>query len=130
MASISNRGWRRIVACLLAYTLVLQAFVFAVAIGHAAAGPADGSADWAGFELCSHRSDGTASPGTPAQAPVGSDHCQFCIAGAVYLDCAPPSISQFSTIAFTVATWPLAAPQLAACLVNESARPRGPPVAI
>jgi hypothetical protein len=130
MASVSNRGWRRILACLLAYTLVLQAFVFAVEIGHAAAGPADGSAAWAGFELCSHHSDGAVSPDAPAQAPVDCLHCQFCIAGAVYLGCAPPSIPPFSTIIFTVAAWSLARPQLPVLFANESARPRGPPVAV
>ena len=131
MARISHRVWRCIFAGILVCALVLQGFTFAVDILQTALGGAGGAQDtaWAGFELCTHNGGASAFPQTPAQTPVGDSHCPFCIAGAVYLNCAPPLAPQYSKIVLTGAAWPLTAPHLAAFFVNESAWPRGPPAA-
>jgi len=126
MGRIAHRGLRGAVACVLAYALVLQAFLFGV-YGAAALGGAN-DAPFA-FALCSHDGGGAAAPDTPAQAPDNSEHCVFCVAGAVYLNGAPPAAPHVATVAFTNAVWLLPAPRPLAFLVNESARPRGPPAA-
>jgi Protein of unknown function (DUF2946) len=122
----SQRGWWRIVAGILIYALVLQGFLFAAGIGSAATAAA-GDAQWPGFELCSH-GGAAPSPTSPA-APVGDNHCPFCVVGAVYVDGAPPSAPQYSVMVFTNAVWPLTAPRLVAPVVDASAWPRGPPCA-
>jgi len=111
--------------------LVLQGFTFAVDILQTALGGAGGAQDtaWAGFELCTHGGGASAVPDTPSQSPVGDNHCPFCVAAGVYLNCAPPCALRCSKIEFTNVAWPLAAPRLVAFLVNESAWPRGPPPA-
>lgn len=131
MAMISHRVWRRIFAGVLVFGLVLQGFAVAADMLQAVLGGAGGAQDaaWAGFELCTHSSGASALPGTPAQAPAGDSHCPFCIAGAVYVNCAPPGAPQYSKVVLTGAVWPLTAPRLAAFFVNESAWPRGPPAA-
>lgn len=131
MARISHRVWRCIFAGILVCALVLQGFTFAVDILQTALGGAGGAQDtaWAGFELCTHNGGASAFPQTPAQAPAGDSHCLFCIAGAVYVNCASPGAPQYSKIELTSAVWPLTAPRLAAFFVNESAWPRGPPAA-
>lgn len=115
---------RRILACVLAYALALQGLIL-VLNGGAAFYPEQTPA-FADAALCHH--DGTALPDSPTQAPVG-EHCPFCFAGAVYLDCAPPWAPQRSTLVVSHTVWPLAAPRLAAFFVNASAWPRGPPAA-
>jgi hypothetical protein len=128
MASISHRGWRRTLAGVLVCALVLQGFIFAADKLQAAIGGAQDAA-WAGFELCTHSGSASASPETPAQAPVGDSHCPFCTVGAPYVNCAPPGAAQYIRIVLTSAVWPLATPRLVAFIVNESAWPRGPPAA-
>jgi hypothetical protein len=130
MAGDSHRAWRRVLAGVLAYALALQGFLFALDIGRPALA-ADDHADataWAGFVLCTH-GGGASSPVAPAQTPVGDLHCPFCIAGAVFVDCAPPCPPLWNKIVLTNAVWPSAAPRLVALFVNESAWPRGPPLA-
>jgi hypothetical protein len=131
MARISHRAWRRIFAGVLVCALVLQGFTFAVDILQTALHDAGGArdTDWASFELCTHNGGASASPVTPAQAPVGDSHCPFCLAGTVYVNCAPLGAPQYSKIELTSAVWPLTAPRLAAFFVNENAWPRGPPAA-
>ncbi len=114
------------IAGILAYTLATQGFIFAFDIG--AANAAETGTAWAGFELCSH-SGTTSVPGIPAQAPDGNVHCVFCVAGAVFLNCAPPGVIQSSKIVLSAAVWPFTVSQFAAIPISESAWPRGPPVA-
>ena len=125
----TRTGWRRVIAGVLAYAVALQGFIFALDLGHPAIAAADAAnaTAWAGFELCTH--GGAAPPGAPAQAPVGDMHCPFCIAGAVFVNCAPPSALQYSTVVLTVVVWPTTVPQLRALFMSESAWPRGPPAA-
>ncbi len=127
MARISHRAWRRTIAGILAYALVVQGFIFAFDIGGAANAAETGTL-WAGFELCAH--GGTAGvPGIPAQAPDSNIHCVFCVAGAVFLNCAPPGVIQSSKIVLSEAVWPLTVSQLVAIPIIDSAWPRGPPAA-
>ena len=128
MARVSHKAWRRVIAGVLAYALALQGFIFALDIGRPAVAASPDPA-WAGFELCSHSGGGATAPGAPSQGPVGDLHCLFCIAGAVYVNCAPPCAPQFSKVMLTNAVWPLTAPRLVALVVNKSAWPRGPPAA-
>lgn len=125
MAKRSQRMGRRILSCVLAYALALQGLIF-VLNGGAIFSP-DQATAFAGSALCHH--GGTALPDTPAQAPLG-EHCPFCFAGAVYLNCAPPWAPQRSRLVVSDAVWPLTAPRLVALIVNESAWPRGPPAAV
>jgi len=127
MAKFAHSGWRRVLAGVLAYALVLQGFIVAFDIGRPASAAPNGVA-WAGFELCSHNAD-SALPGVPAQGPIGNIHCVFCVAGAVFLNCLPPSTPQYSKATFTDAVWHLTTPRLATLVVTESAWPRGPPTA-
>ncbi len=131
MPRASRTGWRRIIAGVLAYAVALQGFIFALDLGHPAAAAADAAnaGAWAGFELCTHSGGGAGSPGVPAQVPVGDMHCPFCVAGAVFMNCAPPAALQYSTILLTDVVWPPTAPRLVALFLSESAWPRGPPVA-
>lgn len=125
MAKPSHRLWRRVLGCVLAYALALQGFILVLDIG----GPAYGAAPvsgFAGFELCHH--GGATLPNEPAQAPIGG-HCPFCFVGAVFVDCPAPCAAHCHAMLFGVAVWPLTAPRLVAFTVNESAWPRGPPVA-
>ena len=125
----AHGAWRRILSCLLAYALALQGCIFAFDMSRSAIADAPGAA-LAGFALCSHSGAGAALPGTPAQSPVGDSRCMLCcMAGAVYVNCAPPCAPQFSKVEFTVAVWPLVAPRLVAPVVNAKAWPRGPPAA-
>jgi hypothetical protein len=128
MARISHAAWRRVIAGVLVYALAFQGFVFALDIGRPAIAAVDGVA-FAGFELCTHNTAGTSGPGAPAQAPAGDLHCMFCIAGAIYVNCAPPCAPLWNKIVLSNAVWPAAAPRLVALFVNESAWPRGPPTA-
>lgn len=128
MARISHSAWRRVIAGVLAYALALQGFVFALDLERPAIGAAN-SATFAGFELCSHNGGSATLPGAPSQAPVGELHCLFCIAGAVYVNCAPPSAPIWNKIVLINAVWTSTTPRLIALFVNESAWPRGPPAA-
>jgi hypothetical protein len=125
----SHRVGRRILSCVLAYALALQGFIFAANIDGPAISAANAAA-WTGFQLCTHGGGGAALPEAPSQGPTGDDHCIFCIAGTVYVDCASPSSPQYSKAVFTDVAWPLSAPRLVAFLVNESAWPRGPPATV
>jgi hypothetical protein len=128
--SHSTRGsWQRILGCLLAYALALQGCIFAFDLSRSAiAGASDAVS--VGYALCSHSGAGVALPDAPAQSPVGDSRCMFCcIAGAVYVNCAPPCAPQYSRAEFTNAVWPLVAPRLVALVVNAKAWPRGPPAA-
>lgn len=126
MKFLHGRG-RRIVAGALVYALVLQGVVFAAEIVQAASGAAPGAA---GFELCTHAGGDAVLPDTPAQAPLGANHCPFCLAGlALYVNSTPPCAAHDGRPSFSIAAWPPMAPQLVALIINESARPRGPPSA-
>ncbi len=129
MRTILHKGWRRVLPCVILYALVLQGFLSAVAVGEPALGAAD-NAVWAGVELCVHGGDRATLPGAPEQAPTAGIHCLFCIAGAVYVNCAPPSAPRYSRSVLASLVRPLAAPRLVAFLVNESAWPRGPPALV
>ena len=84
----AHGAWRRILSCLLAYALALQGCIFAFDMSRSAIATAP-DAGSAGYALCSH--SGTAVPDTPAQSPVGDSQCMLCcMAGAVYVNCAPP----------------------------------------
>jgi hypothetical protein len=128
MRAYSRSGWRRILSCLLAYAIVLQGLIFAVDAGRPAFAAAPDAA-WAGFPLCSHGDEGGSAPASP-QAPATCDHCILCLAGVVFVSSAPPATPAFGAMKISDAAWLLAAPQLAAFLVNRSAWPRGPPTAI
>ncbi len=128
MARISHGVWRRVIAGVLAYALALQGVIFVLDIGRAAAAAADGRAV-AGFALCAH-SGAAASPGAPAQAPVGALHCPFCFAGAVFVNCAAPCAPPWNKVIQSHAVWLLPAPRLVTFFINESAWPRGPPAAV
>ena len=125
----AHGAWRRILSCLLAYALALQGCIFAFDMSRSAiAAPPD--AAFAGFALCAHSGAGAALPGAPAQSPVGDSRCMLCcMAGAVYVNCAPPCAHQHTRVEFTIAMWPLTAPRLVAPVVNARAWPRGPPAA-
>ncbi len=125
-ARVAQGAWRRVFAGVLVYALVLQGFLFAGGIAPPATA-VDG-APLAGFALCTHDGAGPAAPVAPAQDPACT-HCIFCVAGAVYLTGAPPSVLQSRKIVLTNVVWPLAAPRLSSFHVNESAWPRGPPSA-
>lgn len=124
MGKRSQRMSRRILGCVLAYALAVQGLILAFS-GGTVSYP-DQTPVFAGFTLCHH--DGTASPNAPAQAPA-CDHCPFCFAGAIYLNCTPPWAPHRSALVVSDAAWPLAAPHLAAFFINASAWPRGPPAA-
>jgi hypothetical protein len=126
MLRTSHGGWRGMIAGVLAYALVLQGFFFAAAAGPLVGGSSD-SVAFAGFELCTHGGGGAALPDAPA--PAYDDHCPFCIAGAVFMDCAPPSAPNYNTVEFTHAAWSHTTPRLIAFLINRNAWPRGPPIA-
>ncbi len=127
MTRTSHNTWRRVIAGVLAYALAVQGLIFALDIGGAANAARTGAA-WAGFELCAH--DGTTNvPGIPAQGPDGNVHCIFCVAGAVFLNCAPPGLVQSRAIVLRDAVWPRAGSQLVAVSRVASAWPRGPPAA-
>jgi len=126
MLRTSHRGWRGVIAGVLAYALVLQGFLFAAAAGPLAGGSAD-SVAFAGFELCTHGGAGSAPADAPA--PASDEHCLFCVAGAIFMDCAPPSAPNSNTVEFTVAAWSHTTPRLIAFLINQNAWPRGPPTA-
>jgi hypothetical protein len=128
MRWMAHRGWSGIFACLLAYALVLQSFVFAATAGR----PAPGSADdtpWAAAELCTHHGDATRPAQAPRQRSAADEHCLYCIAGALYVDCAPLAIPQYLNGLLVDAVVPLRAPRLVALRINKSAWPRGPPLA-
>jgi hypothetical protein len=127
MRWIAHRGWSGILACLLAYALVLQSFVFAATSGR----PVPGSADdtpWAG-ELCSHHGDATGPAEVPPQGPAVDEHCLYCIAGALYVDCAPLAAPQYRNGNFLDTVVALKARRLVALFNYASAWPRGPPAA-
>lgn len=124
-----HRGWRRIVACILGYALAAQGFIFALDVGRAAVAAA-GAGPVAGFELCVHDGDGAAVPGAPSHVPDGDSHCALCLAGALYVNCAPPAPPQYTVILLPKPEWPPRAARLTAPLVNHSAWPRGPPAAV
>jgi Protein of unknown function (DUF2946) len=123
-----HRDRRGIFACLLAYALVLQSFIFAVTAGRAMPGSADDT-PWAA-ELCSHHGDATGAAGAPSQPPAGDKHCLFCIAGALYVACAPLTTPQYLKKVLGEAIAPLKAPPAVALLINENAWPRGPPATV
>jgi hypothetical protein len=126
MRWIVHRGWRGILGCLLAYALVLQSFIFAATSGM----PVPGSADdtpWAA-ELCSHHG-GATGPAEVPQGPAADQHCLYCIAGALYVDCAPLAVPQYHNGVFVDTVVPLQARRLVALLDYASAWPRGPPAA-
>ena len=123
MANHSQRGWRRVLGCVLAYALALQGFIVVLDIG----GPAYGAAPdrvFAGFELCQH--GGATLPDTPA--PIGG-HCPFCFTGAVFVNCPAPCAARCLAMLPGRVAWSLTAPRLIALFVNASAWPRGPPPA-
>ena len=126
MVRLSHSNWRRLLGCVLAYALVLQAFIFALDVGQSAIAAAQDPV-WAGFELCSHSAGGSTRPDAPAHVPTGDAHCIFCIVGGVYVNCAPPGAPQFVKVMLSNAAWPHATPRLVALVVIESAWPRGPP---
>lgn len=123
-------SWRRVIACILAYALAAQGFIFALDIGRSAMAAADDASAkaFAGLELCSH-SGGTTSPQTPSQGPIADLHCLFCLAGAVYVNCAPPCAPQWNKVVAADAAWLPAAAPLRVLAVHRSAWPRGPPAA-
>lgn len=123
-------GWWRVLSCALAYALALQGFIFAANVGAAVSVAVSGTERpiLAGFELCTH--GGTATlPDTPQQIPASDDHCPFCISGLLYVNCAPPRTPHGAAVVITRPLWPLAASRLVTLFVNESAWPRGPPLA-
>jgi hypothetical protein len=123
----AHGAWRRVLSCLVAYALALQGSIFAFDMSRSAMAAAPDAVS-AGYALCSH--SGVAVPDKPAQSPVGDSQCMLCcLAGAAYVDCAPPCAHQHSRVEFTIAIWPLVAPRLDAPFVNAKAWPRGPPAA-
>jgi len=124
MAAILPRSLRRVIAYLLAYALCLQGFVFAIA-SVSPAGASIQNPTFVALALCSH-SQTTTLPDAPTQAPLGQPHCLFCIAGAVYVNCASPSAADFD-FTFVSTVWLPAAPNLIARFVGGGAWPRGPP---
>ena len=127
----SGSGWRRLVASVLIFAVMLQGMAFAVAAGRVAAKAASDT-DLAGFELCRH--NGVADDGGNAALPGGaperaSQHCVFCLIGASYLLGAPQHAPEFHTIVLTIPPWTFTAWRLPAIMVDASARPRGPPPA-
>jgi len=129
MRRVLHNGWRRVLACLILYALVLQGFLSAAAVGEPALGAADNAA-LAEFALCVHHGDAATLPGAPAQDPSATIHCLFCIAGAVYVNCAPPLAPQLSRAVLAAPVRSLAVPRLVALFVNQSAWPRGPPARV
>jgi hypothetical protein len=124
MAAILPRSLRRVIAYLLAYALSLQGFVFAIA-SVSPAGASIQNPTFVALQLCSH-SQTTTLPDAPTQAPLGQRHCLFCIAGAVYVNCASPSVCDCN-FAFLSTPRLLGAPRLIARFVGGGAWPRGPP---
>jgi hypothetical protein len=129
MRRLLHKGWRRVLACAVLYALVLQGFLYAAAAGEPPLGALDDAAS-AGFVLCTHGGDAASPPGAPAQDPPACIHCLFCIAGAVYVNCAPPLAPQLSRAVLASLIRPLTAPRLIALLVSTSAWPRGPPAVV
>lgn len=117
---------RRLIAYALAYALALQGFIFALDIGNSTFAAANGAA-WAGFELCAHRGVAPTVPALPDQSPIGNVHCVFCVAGAAFLNSAPPMAPHYRKVQVAGALAALSAPHLVALASIESAWPRGPP---
>lgn len=124
---LQNRS-RRAIACALAYAFALQGFIFALDIGNAAFAAANGVAR-AGFELCIHGGPAPKQSDVPTQSPTGNVHCILCMAGAVFLNSAPPAPPDYREALLSSAMAPLSVPHLVAVAVIESAWPRGPPAA-
>jgi hypothetical protein len=125
-----NARWRRVFSCVLAYALALQGLSFAAGAGQAAGLASQGAdhAIFAGFAICRHSAAATL-PEAPKQIPPGDEHCAFCIYSPLYLNCIPPHAPHVMWVAMQGALSPLMARRLSALLINESARPRGPPTA-
>jgi hypothetical protein len=124
MAAILPRSLRRVIAYGLAYALSLHGFFFAIASANPA-GASIQNPTFVALPLCSH-SQTTTLPGAPSQAPLGDNHCPFCIAGAAYVNCASPCAGDCGfTLVSTV--WLLVAPNLIVRLIGSGAWPRGPP---
>jgi len=126
MAAILPRSLRCVVAYGLAYALSLQSFVFAIAVDSPVSASIE-NPTFVEFPLCSHSQTKTL-PGAPTQAPLGDAHCLFCIAGAVYLNCASPRAGHCN-FTFVSTVWLPVAPHLIARFVGAGAWPRGPPAA-
>ena len=118
---------RRVIAYALAYAFALQGFSLALEIGNSAFAAANG-VGWAGFALCAHGGDAPTVPGVPDQGPIGNVHCVFCIAGAAFLNSAPPAAPHYRKVPLVGTMTALSAQRLVALLAVESAWPRGPPV--
>jgi hypothetical protein len=125
VARRSEDGWRRLSACVLVFTLILQGIAFTV-IAYAPRLDPSGIANSASFELCSHSA--APPPSTPTN-PAADTHCTSCLAAASYvLDTATATLN-FHTVAMTVVSWLPVAWRLPATTVDASSRPRGPPSA-
>jgi hypothetical protein len=126
MAAILQRCLRRIVACWLAYALVLQSFVIAFASTSSAVAAAQNPA-FVAFQLCSH--DGsTTLPDAPSRAPFSDNHCAFCIVGTIYVNFVSPCAweCRFAVVSIV---WSFRTSHLVALFARGDAWPRGPPAA-
>jgi hypothetical protein len=121
-------AWRRLVSCLAAYALALQAILLGVSSGAAA----KAAGVTGGFELCLHSSGGSeaADPARDAaDTPATGVHCQFCVAGGPAF-VAPTPFFVSRTIEF-VRRPPVreVVPDLPAAPELACEQPRGPPAA-
>jgi len=115
---------RRVIAYGLAYALSLQGFVFAIS----SASPVGSSPEnptIVAFPLCVH-GETTTLPRAPTQAPLGDNHCPFCVAGAFYVSCASPCAGDCD-FTFVSTDWLSVAPHFIPRFVGGGAWPRGPP---
>jgi hypothetical protein len=121
-----QRGiWRQLTGCVIAYVLVLQAFL--VAVSGAPLGPAGAAGGGAlGIELCLH--DGGDAPGLPDRH-TDKDHCALCVACGHHVFAAPAPLPLWVLVADPdVVLWPAKDHPAATTGEHPSHRPRGPPL--
>jgi hypothetical protein len=128
VSRVPYAAWKRVLACTLAYVVVLQGFLYLVAGCGVGLQAADGT-PFAASLLCVHGGGAATPPGPSDQGPATDSHCPFCTACSVYVNCAPPPSPQYVMAVFAGAMTPASASSMLALAVIGSAWPRGPPAA-
>jgi hypothetical protein len=119
-----TRGiWRQLTGCVIAYVLVLQAFLVALSGAQLDVARAAGGGALA-IELCLH--DAGDAPAAPDRH---ADHCAFCVACAHQVFVAPPRMPlPVLAAAPNAVPWPARDLPAAIAGAHPDHRPRGPPL--
>ena len=118
--------WRQPVSCLLAYVLVLQAFLVALSGAQLSLAGTAGDGSLA-IELCLH--DTGDAPALPDRH-ADKDHCALCVACGHHVFAPPAPMAPRPLVAGAqVVPWPARDWPAATTGAHPDHRPRGPPVA-